>query len=289
MAAATLFDNARADAAGTEAPKPERKPDFSKRQPYRDQGLIDFLRTQTENSFARSLVRHFESKGSLTERQTNAALKLKGEVESGSPPPSSAARPNLYAGPCDRCGNEVAAKAGVLVGRAGAWKARHLEGQCPPPLPRGANRKQVAEQQSRVAEHETARAQIKATVEVPDGKYTVVFGDGERRTLKLKTQDDDASYRPGVRLLSFLSGPDNYTNYTSFGEMDSGGNVVVWKKFREAETVIEAAKVLVADPRAALAAYGMESGHCGMCGRELTVPESIANGIGPVCMAKAGW
>lgn len=30
-------------------------------------------------------------------------------------------------------------------------------------------------------------------------------------------------------------------------------------------------------------AYGREIGACGVCGRTLTNPESIANGIGPIC------
>jgi len=33
-------------------------------------------------------------------------------------------------------------------------------------------------------------------------------------------------------------------------------------------------------------AIGHETGHCVMCGRELTVPESVAAGIGPVCAKK---
>lgn len=43
------------------------------------------------------------------------------------------------------------------------------------------------------------------------------------------------------------------------------------------------------DPRAASIRYGHEIGACGVCGRTLTNPESIAAGIGPVCAGKAGW
>ena len=35
--------------------------------------------------------------------------------------------------------------------------------------------------------------------------------------------------------------------------------------------------------------YGLELGHCGVCGRELTNEVSRAEGIGPVCMTKMGW
>jgi len=49
--------------------------------------------------------------------------------------------------------------------------------------------------------------------------------------------------------------------------------------------VIEAA----ADPHKAAKAYGMRTGSCSCCGRELTNGESIDLGIGPICAGKYGW
>lgn len=43
------------------------------------------------------------------------------------------------------------------------------------------------------------------------------------------------------------------------------------------------------DPKAASLAYGRELGHCGVCGRTLTDPDSINAGIGPICAGKMGW
>lgn len=43
------------------------------------------------------------------------------------------------------------------------------------------------------------------------------------------------------------------------------------------------------DPMAAAIAYGKEFGVCSCCGRELTNPESIARGIGPICASRFGW
>jgi len=40
------------------------------------------------------------------------------------------------------------------------------------------------------------------------------------------------------------------------------------------------------DPAAASRLYGQELGRCGVCNRTLTDPESIANGIGPVCAGR---
>jgi hypothetical protein len=45
-------------------------------------------------------------------------------------------------------------------------------------------------------------------------------------------------------------------------------------------------KVIDLDPKAAAAKHGVASGECSVCGRDLTDPESIALGIGPVCAEK---
>lgn len=50
------------------------------------------------------------------------------------------------------------------------------------------------------------------------------------------------------------------------------------------ETIIN---VILKDPRAALARYGLELGSCGICGRTLTDEESRRRGIGPICADKA--
>lgn len=52
-----------------------------------------------------------------------------------------------------------------------------------------------------------------------------------------------------------------------------------------AETVARVA----ADPAAAATAHGHEYGYCSCCGRELTNPESVARGIGPICAERWGW
>ena len=44
---------------------------------------------------------------------------------------------------------------------------------------------------------------------------------------------------------------------------------------------------ILADPKAAMVAYGKLVGKCGKCGRKLEDADSVAAGIGPVCAA--GW
>jgi TorA maturation chaperone TorD len=53
----------------------------------------------------------------------------------------------------------------------------------------------------------------------------------------------------------------------------------------DSETVARVA----ADPAAAATAHGHEFGNCSCCGRELTNPESVARGIGPICAERWGW
>ncbi len=43
------------------------------------------------------------------------------------------------------------------------------------------------------------------------------------------------------------------------------------------------------DPLTVAIRYGKESGECSCCGRELTDPQSIERGIGPICATKYGW
>lgn len=70
------------------------------------------------------------------------------------------------------------------------------------------------------------------------------------------------------------------------GKMQGG------KFFRVRTTTDEQERRIVvaaADPDAAARAYGLRTGSCSCCGRELTNKVSIDLGIGPICRAKYGW
>jgi len=43
------------------------------------------------------------------------------------------------------------------------------------------------------------------------------------------------------------------------------------------------------DPKEAAIAYGRKTGRCSICGRDLTDPESVARGIGPICLQLLSW
>jgi len=51
-------------------------------------------------------------------------------------------------------------------------------------------------------------------------------------------------------------------------------------------SVQDALRAILEDPKAAQIAYGHLTGVCGVCGRLLEDPESVAAGIGPICAAK---
>jgi hypothetical protein len=126
------------------------------------------------------------------------------------------------------------------------------------------------------------------------GTYTVVDpATGDHRTIKITEQDDQL--RPGYKMYkaSLMNGPDNERSFTAMAfvkQMDEGQDdrVVVFRAYRDArgDRLIDDLMVLMGDPVAAARRYGLWSGRCGICGRKLTVPASIAEGIGPVCAGK---
>lgn len=53
-----------------------------------------------------------------------------------------------------------------------------------------------------------------------------------------------------------------------------------------ARAILEA---IAGDPNKAMTDFGLQSGTCGKCNSPLTNEESLARGIGPVCLRKMGW
>jgi hypothetical protein len=122
---------------------------------------------------------------------------------------------------------------------------------------------------------------------------------GARYTYRVKEVPADPGRAPGPvsHFVHVLTDPDNERGYTYLGNVYSRGGLVDYGHGRKSR--IEAGapsargfrwffdKVVGAgeDPEAA----GLEvwhEGRCGRCGRKLTVPESIARGIGPECAGK---
>lgn len=66
-----------------------------------------------------------------------------------------------------------------------------------------------------------------------------------------------------------------------------GGKLVLWQRpMIDMAAVTQAILAIEADPEGQAALHGKLSGRCSVCNRDLTDPESIAIGIGPVCLGK---
>ena len=68
---------------------------------------------------------------------------------------------------------------------------------------------------------------------LPDGYFTVTFGEDDRVTLRVRTQKEDDSFAPGKQIVAYLSGPDNTADYRGFAFADAQtGRVNFWKRFK---------------------------------------------------------
>jgi hypothetical protein len=141
-----------------------------------------------------------------------------------------------------------------------------------------------------------------------DGTVTLVSPKtGEHRTFRIRTVRDTRhatdSRKPstliGARIVELFCGTDNTEDYKPFAFVSDGsyasypaGHVVVWKNYRHygenAATIWESYADLLNRPRywsgrGVQYLIGLE---CRRCGRPLTHPDSIADGLGPVCRTK---
>lgn len=175
-----------------------------------------------------------------------------------------AVRPNRYGAKCVDCSAYVPEGEGRLDKVEGKWVVRHIA-PCPAP--------------------EVSRVEASVTIEpgsetLYDGIYTVE-APGAHRTFRLRTQREDADFMPGAQLIAFLSGADNDSDYTNFGSIKDG-KLKAWRRFTGNIALVRDAETLLADPAGALS-----SASCFRCGRTLTVPASVHNGLGPECAKKA--
>lgn len=123
------------------------------------------------------------------------------------------------------------------------------------------------------------------------GTFTVP--GNPHRTFKIEGPDRGRKFKPEAFIISLLAGPDNESDYVSFGfvEVESGQPVVrVWQSKQGWLTpeVREAASRLLVDPMTAGETYAMRSKRCFRCGRKLTVPVSLSRGLGPECAERIG-
>lgn len=114
---------------------------------------------------------------------------------------------------------------------------------------------------------------------------------GTRFTYKVDASDDGA-----VHFVKVLTGPDNDKSYSFIGVLrDKGARYCHGRKARVTEDAasVKALKWFIAKTEEHKAVPAdvefWHEGRCCRCGRALTVPESIASGIGPECVKHVGF
>lgn len=160
-----------------------------------------------------------------------------------------------------------------------------MEAAPPPSGPRrpSSRPRSVASPQSPVS---TATTVTVVSAPLVEGRYTVVFEDGDHRSLRV--QRAPAGFRAGPLVLSFQWGPDAGADYRAFAHVNRRGEVRIWARYRRRSKLVEAVRVLVADPRRAARAYGIRARRCFRCHKPLSRPESIARAMGPRCARLLG-
>lgn len=116
-----------------------------------------------------------------------------------------------------------------------------------------------------------------------------------RYTYRVRSVQPDASGRVSsvTHFVSLLNGSDNESNYIYIGCIKRG----VYTQTAKSKVAADASSNLafewffnraLLEPALFDQVEAWHEGRCGACGRKLTVPESIARGLGPECAGKRG-
>jgi hypothetical protein len=109
---------------------------------------------------------------------------------------------------------------------------------------------------------------------------------GDHRTFRIKRSEDGKKW-----FVSFMSGNDNETGFSYMGLLENRLGETRYRltdksRYRDDSTVQKTwqwffAHITRGNIPANLAVF--HAGRCCVCGRKLTVPASVASGIGPEC------
>lgn len=197
----------------------------------------------------------------LNKKQASAIIENLLQLNKAEPKEASSApagaRTNRYPGQCVQCGSEVAANAGLLFKQGGRWATQHKDGEC-------------VERSAAPAAVEGASGLDLSSL--PSGRYAVPGGDTR---LKLKIDNVDKGKWEGW---VFVKDAAEYGQQKRYGKQAPGK--------RYSGDVQEALQAILADPKAAAAAYGHLTSTCGVCNAPLENEESVERGIGPICAQK---
>lgn len=143
------------------------------------------------------------------------------------------------------------------------------------------------------------RDDIRKFITAGNATFTVVSKrTGERKTFlaeKAESKPGEAQYARPAFFVRLLVGPANENDYRYLGfmyEIPNGELRIKINKTRWGEEAFNTFAWMLSKINGHGATYFFEqaefwhAGRCGRCGRTLTVPESIATGLGPICAGR---
>lgn len=122
--------------------------------------------------------------------------------------------------------------------------------------------------------------------------FTVLNPQTEKRfTFKVKQGKKRKPHPDNPHFVSVLTGPDNEHDYEFIGTVFDRRRFQPSRRSAMPQTAPSVAAFAwiwerIAASRDIAPAVLYHEGHCGRCGRLLTVPESVSSGIGPECHKK---
>jgi hypothetical protein len=126
---------------------------------------------------------------------------------------------------------------------------------------------------------------------INNGTITLINNEkGSHLTLTIKTVKKEGNFQ-GKRIISRLVGRDNTRDYEGFGFVNNNDTISLWTKHRNAKNaqIAHIVRSLFVEGNASKFAktVSMEvSKRCMRCNSKLTTPQSLEDGIGPVCIKK---
>ena len=134
----------------------------------------------------------------------------------------------------------------------------------------------------------TTKDAIKEFVFAGNAIFTVVSkSTGNRLTFKARRKEGKPTF------ISLLNGPDNTSNYTYMGTVFDNSNTFCLTRNSKVGVDSTSFRLMAwlinqifGDGSKLDQCEVWHEGHCGRCGRLLTVPESIERGIGPECFKR---
>ena len=131
-------------------------------------------------------------------------------------------------------------------------------------------------------------------LEIPDGRYTILYKSGDYRTLQFKTIKDGGL--AGKQIISYHEPGRDDRYWTGFGFTTPEGGVYFWRRFTAANDEARmrrirfAVSLVMNDPRKAGMAYAMKEGQVQPVWPGTYGPgQPELSGLGPECARKGHW